>query len=586
MSCRYFGSRREGAMDWDNYSSYDIPERITVRVRETLGLLEADPDETRPETASAVTALLADETCYVRFLQLMESASSPGYLHLYDRFLAAGFSVDQECFFGFPVLHGAIYALNLPLAARMVKAGAFLGQYRGCTHNGWKSEPYWTTPLHRAVQSVRARYTRQDWGWREPLFDPPLTPDEEHVCLRIITLLLDAGADPNQTDDDGATPLLELLDRPGKDWTREHGDFLYRAARLLVDRGADRACMHRHGKYPLTCVYLEENPRLFALLHGNDPATRAKTLPKDFLTRCDSFPGPGFLKQLLDLGVAVNGRNDWTGHTPLTRLLGDLHTRTLYLQDSAWSYRRAHPGVKLTPQERLEGGLPDWNMRLARDCEEEVETLLRSLLLLLEAGATLNVADADGYTVAEAALRVNDVRAMAILREFGLRVPDAVYNGAPSLVFHVSSTRGGTACLDLLLSMGCGIRKGDANTFTPLHVAAQYGDPFSIRRLVERGADVHALTVRGRATLLHMLMLSFNDPPLPAAMALEALLDCGADPNARDRRGFTPPCTTSRSAGRNVSRATTARPRKQKRTSPIRTSLPYGAKPWRRRSGC
>jgi uncharacterized protein len=74
--------------------------------------------------------------------------------------------------------------------------------------------------------------------------------------------------------------------------------------------------------------------------------------------------------------------------------------------------------------------------------------------------------------------------------------------------------------------------------FTPLHYAAFFGGAESVRVLVEHGADIEA-PARNQEFALQAR-------PLHSATAarrrdtVEALLDAGADPNARQHAGLTP----------------------------------------------
>jgi uncharacterized protein len=81
-------------------------------------------------------------------------------------------------------------------------------------------------------------------------------------------------------------------------------------------------------------------------------------------------------------------------------------------------------------------------------------------------------------------------------------------------------------------------RAWSADGFTALHYAAFFGSPEAIRVLVSVGADLEA-PARNEE-------LAPEARPLHSAVAAgrsdnaEALLDAGADPNARQHGGFTP----------------------------------------------
>src|SRR5690606_16531179 len=76
-------------------------------------------------------------------------------------------------------------------------------------------------------------------------------------------------------------------------------------------------------------------------------------------------------------------------------------------------------------------------------------------------------------------------------------------------------------------------RSGDG--YTVLHLAAFFGHDGIVADLIRRGAAVEAIA--GNATLVRPLHSAVASGHLRIA---ERLLNAGADPNARQRAGFTP----------------------------------------------
>jgi ankyrin repeat protein len=81
-------------------------------------------------------------------------------------------------------------------------------------------------------------------------------------------------------------------------------------------------------------------------------------------------------------------------------------------------------------------------------------------------------------------------------------------------------------------------RSWSPDGFTALHYAAFFGSPEAVRALVAVGADLEARSTNQE--------FAPEATPLHSAVAAgrmdnaEALLESGADPNARQREGFTP----------------------------------------------
>jgi ankyrin repeat protein len=128
---------------------------------------------------------------------------------------------------------------------------------------------------------------------------------------------------------------------------------------------------------------------------------------------------------------------------------------------------------------------------------------------LLDHGANINAATADGQTVLHGAAQLGDTELMRFLVEHGANVRAIAANGD-----------------------------------TPLHDAARQLSIEAVRYLIDQGANAHAVTTEGE-TVVHaacaMAACGKNNPAILAPMAqiVETFLDRGVDVNAKDSTGST-----------------------------------------------
>jgi uncharacterized protein len=100
-----------------------------------------------------------------------------------------------------------------------------------------------------------------------------------------------------------------------------------------------------------------------------------------------------------------------------------------------------------------------------------------------------------------------------------------------------AATLGETEVLRELLDADATLANAwSADRATALHFAAFFGQPQTAALLVERGADVHAVSPTfGDVTPLHSAAAASAE----SARIVHLLLEAGADPNARQGGGFT-----------------------------------------------
>ena len=107
----------------------------------------------------------------------------------------------------------------------------------------------------------------------------------------------------------------------------------------------------------------------------------------------------------------------------------------------------------------------------------------------------------------------------------------------PSTTVHDAATAGDVARLAQLVAADPGAASTPGpDGWTPLHLAAHYGRTEAVRLLLERGANVRAVSANATAnTPLHAGLAGAAD-----AVIVDLLLAHGADPGAPGGGGWTP----------------------------------------------
>ena len=441
----------------------------------------------------------------------------------------------------------------------------------------------------------------------------------------IITLLTDAGADPNTrlgggligTGSAGSTPLhTAAAHNPAAG-----------IVNALVAAGANVDARDSEGKTPLHAAWTNGRAVVEALQRlGADPLARDERGRVADPVSCTNWNTAAFTRlallseftQCLELGEDVNAR-DGDGNTPLHLAAETVNSSAVRFLLDAGADLNATNNLGATPlhiavnnegvqflvmvqEEGADIGFPSSITPLHIPEGTEGEEILPGLLdagadimtALLEAGADVN-AGAGGYgtpllhvitgnrRVRTAA--INEA-AVAKLLAAGADLDAADADGNTPLLASLNADRREAPLSDLalrLLALGADPNTRDNGGRTPLFAAAALKEPPVIRTLLEAGADPLALTAGGASTLhaaatsgspevIDLLVGAGVDPnslmgdfgtPLhlavrgPAGGLLArpedshwrlrafALLEAGADPNARAEEGDTPLHRTS-----------------------------------------
>ncbi|KAK3901858.1 ankyrin repeat-containing domain protein [Staphylotrichum tortipilum] len=364
----------------------------------------------------------------------------------------------------------------------------------------------------------------------------------------VVGLLLAKGADPTTGGSDGLTPLHRAASegRAG-------------AVRVLLDAGVDPLIK----TYPVLSVYDEyeqwhneyteeeaEARRQSALslaYEGRDQEvmkTFMPFIPPDEINLCfHQANDVENVSQLLEAGKAdVDSFMD--GKTKLYRAVRklDLDMIKLLLHHGADVNKRCdndcfqcYDGViarELPSPARERGPTPLHGFAgfgldrrpLYKDNKEKAAECLR---LLIEAGADVNAtADEEGFNAAK------DLTPL----HYAVQRKERLGFGGMS-----KWDKSEQILTELLLSAGANPNPKTANGNAPVHLANPEKHRV-LELLVEHGADINAVNIRGRTALLEMIARLHGDSydmPQPSVNVFDRLLELGADVNATDGAGNT-----------------------------------------------
>jgi len=274
----------------------------------------------------------------------------------------------------------------------------------------------------------------------------------------IVTLLLEAGADPNVTDEDDYTPLATAVSRgyPG-------------TVSALIKGGADPDISDPDGETTLhTAVARDNADVLQALLSASENPNKVNSNGWSPLHSAINFGRRENVEVLVRHGVSLN--QYWEGKTTLSLASfgGHADIAEFLLQKP-----------KLDPNEINEdGGTPLTDAIYA----ESVETLI----VLLNHGADPNEPTRDGSTPLSVAASSGGTDVVRELLRVGAN-PNDSYEGASSPIVE-AAMEGHVEIIYLLCAHGADPNMPDAGEVTALGMATYLKKQDSIDALVSNGA--------------------------------------------------------------------------------------------------
>jgi Ankyrin repeats (3 copies) len=266
-------------------------------------------------------------------------------------------------------------------------------------------------------------------------------------------------------------------------------DGIVHVVKLLLDRGADpNACYLMDGgneQWVQSTLYgaggIANNLELLTLLL--DAGARVHELDKEVLYHTIEFPDPSCLRVLLDRGKLAAEQIKYC----LGRATDFEYPQHVALLLAA--------GADPNSRVRWDG------LRTHLHKAVYVARSVQIVRLLIEAGGDVNAVDELGISVLRSAVRSGEAEVVNLLRSHGAddqNITDADARQGDPITLCLAAARNDVATIDRLLDAGAKVDGPSAPDRTPpLHWAAWRGRLDAVRRLVERGADIHWLNGYG-----------------------------------------------------------------------------------------
>jgi ankyrin repeat protein len=360
-------------------------------------------------------------------------------------------------------------------------------------------------------------------------------------------------------------------------WAAHYNDT--ETVKLLLRAGANPAVMNRFGASPLSEAALSGNVELIkALLEAGADAKAASTLDGETVLMTAARSGNlDAVRLLLDRGADVNARERYRGQTALMWAAAERHApivKLLLERGADWkirSFDRETRPPKLSAASSIspiprggftalmfaarEGDLESARAMLDAGVDvnfgdvDNVTPLVAAIMnkqytlakLLIDRGADVNVIDAGGRTALYAAIDIRNEDWTAMPNRT-TDDPLPAFDVVKAIVDH-------GAKLDVPLTRPLTVRSGmdfGDNTLgagaTPLMRAARAGDHAVIRLLIDKGANVKAVTKQGNTALMFAGGIGYRDKNTrgsesDALESVKVLMAAGLDLNQTNTAG-------------------------------------------------
>ena len=325
--------------------------------------------------------------------------------------------------------------------------------------------------------------------------------------VEFISLLLDAGADPNERGPWDTTPLMYAA----KSTTSPA------ILSLLLDAGADPDGKDGRGKNPL--MYAAEsspNPAVisFLLNAGADPNEKDDRGETPLMYAAESNSNPAVISLLLDAGANPDGKDN-SGRTPLRyAAISNANPEIMSL------FLDLNPSLSVEDLESLA------SVAVSNNPEPKV------LALLMEYFGKDKFLQREKFFDI---LRFNNVKIAEMFLDLGQWSPNEMDNFGKSALMFAAENEENPEIVSLLLDRGADPNAKSQNGTTVLEIASSRANPKAVSFLLEAGAK---LSCDGSEVVAAVGDLGCTSSTVAETLTL--LLEAGANPNGKTYWDMSP----------------------------------------------
>ncbi|MCP4451593.1 MAG: hypothetical protein GY809_09045 [Planctomycetes bacterium] len=318
--------------------------------------------------------------------------------------------------------------------------------------------------------------------------------------LRVIQLLLDAGAHVNQQRSDGVTSLIIASQGGNID-----------VVKTLLDGGADVNLRANDGGTALIPASASGHAAIVALLLENGADVRAKRKGSTALIEASFNDHTDVVRILLIHGLDVDARSD-TGLTALMAACGKGHIDT------------ARALIELGANVNLKGHMDKTALMTA-----SFEGRAEMVRLLVTSGAKVNVVTSDGKTSLLTGSHQGHLDVVKALLNAGAEGDTKDQLGRTALM--EAAFLGHADIVRQLIEHGADVNLADKKKGTALIFAAMRGHVEAVEIILSKTVDVNARDLAGQTALMLATKRGYVE-------IINALLSHKADPNVKDQAGY------------------------------------------------